>query len=896
MIRGKFLAQDDIDVAGHRILNWKWLDDLPTDGAADGQVLIYSSGSVTWATISASGVVSVDWPDIQNKPTEFPPEAHTQDWGTITGKPTFVNSVTGGLGISVSAATGANIEIANSIQIDATEPTGFIEGPGTFTSTMAITNNRTFTIEPLAPATEFSFYVKGQKFTKTSTQSVTFDDTEGIWLFYFDEDGVLQASQDDLTGLIFTENAICGVAYWNAGDNEVIYFGEERHGMVMDGATHRYLHDTEGTRFIDGHALGDIAADGSGDDNADAVFSTEAGEIADEDLFLSAEARTTGDGLYTYYKEGATGTWRRTGPSPYPVVYNGTWDRIGYNNFNGTSSQWEQADPGDNDFVLAHIYRVNSVTQPYIAVQGQAEYPNLGAARDGAAEELAQLVTSGLPFQEFYPLGTIIYQTNDGAYDNDISARIRSTEEGDDYVDWRFQRLTPGSGPGDHGALSGLTDKHHPTTALQQTGAVTNNVLAWDGTDWNPTGTLNLSGNLILDGNIDIGGDIAFAVGGAISGCTTLVAQEISLATGSITYDTNRFVFDEPVRVDGFADINDYLDVDGDIFCRDDRLYMNYGQGGGDFFIYGSTASTNLGVYLQWDESASEFEFNRRLRIEAGTDNLALALVSDDANCQIQMVDNTGYVNITQSGSEIYLQPGGNAAFAAFNSKNTRCYSHLTVDGDVLCDGIVYAGQDSTGDFPLRLNSDDTACGMILTDSDGAGDLYYVGATDGGKYNFRNNDNDFIMELSELECTVTGEFHDRLRDVRTSDKTCTSTTATTCGLEVNVGVNAYYRMKSLLLVEGTTALSSDVQIGVSKPGSSLLYFTNNITAGGNEPTTTKTQLTVNGTATLMHSVEGVFFTGATSGTVSLQMNLTGAGGSVNLLRGSTLELTRLDKP
>jgi hypothetical protein len=632
MIRGKFLAQDDFDLAGHRLHNWKWLDDIPHTTASNGQVLAVVNGAVVWADASSEGIVSVAWDDVTGKPSTFTPSDHTQGWDTITGKPTFVNSVSGGFGIGVSSTTGT-VTISNEIALDQTEPTGFIEEPGSFTSTMAITDNRTFTIEPLAPATEFSFYVKGIKFTKTSTETVTFADTDGIWLFYFDEDGVLQAGQTALSGAIFTENAICGVAYWNSDDGEVIYFGEERHGMVMDGVTHRYLHDTEGTRFIDGHALGDITADGDGDDNAHAIFSTEAGEIADEDLFLSAEARTTGDEFYTYYKEGATGTWRRTGPSPYPVVYNGTWDRIGYNNFNGTSSEWEQADPGDNDFVLAHIYRVNSVTQPYIAVQGQAEYPNLGAARDGAADELSQLVTQGLPFQEFYPLGTIIFQTNDGAYDNDVSARIRSTDDGDDYVDWRLQRLTPGSGPGDHGALSGLTDRHHPTSALQQTSATTGQVIQWNGATWLPE-TLSASdvglGNVtnekqVVQGTNGLQND--FAVAGSPP-TTSYVLVEAAAGSQRIATLGNLPV-STPVQDALDAQTHSYTDITDWAFATISVLtitalgtmkagvqqsgadmYLNYAGPDGDAGIYWHESASNTGASLMWDDSEGHFLFS----------------------------------------------------------------------------------------------------------------------------------------------------------------------------------------------------------------------------------------------------------------------------------------------
>lgn len=711
MIRGKFLAQDDIDVAGHRILNWKWLDDLPTDGAADGQVLVYSSGSVTWATISASGVVSVDWPDIQNKPTEFPPEAHTQDWGTITGKPTFVNSVTGGLGIGVSATTGSAVEISNTIQADQTEPTGFVGTPGTYTSTIAVTDNRTFSIGPAAGETEFSFYIKGTKYTRTSTESVTFPDVEGVYAAYYNENGTLSATATPLPGSIFTENAIVAVWRWDTSEQEVIYFGEERHGIVMDGKTHQYLHDTEGTRMIGGHALADINADDDGDLDSSATLSVEAGTIADEDLFLSAAATTNATQVWYVFSKTDTGDWQRHGPTNFPVRYTAN-NTPTYNLFSGGT--WSQSIIGNLDYVLAHIYRSNSTTAPYIVIQGEAEYGNLAAAREGAADEINDIFQNGLPFVEFHPLGTLIFEHRT-SYANTPRARIRVTDTGDDYVDWRFQQLTPGAGPGDHGSLAGLGDKDHPTTALQQTGATTNQLLEWDGTDWQPTGS---------------------------------------------------------------------LDVDG-------------------------------------------------IAVNSGADNLALQLESTDANVQIRMTDSGGYCNLTQASGSLFIQPSNSAAFGIFNSGNCRAYGNLTVDDDLSVGGYVTADK---------------------------------------------------------------ELHDRLRSVRTSDKTCTSTTAVTCGLDTTIDVNAYYRFYALLRIQGTTALSPNLEISVTKPSGSVCYLTSNITASGTEPTTTKVALNVNGTTDLMHTVEGHVYTGATSGTFALNMGLAGAGGNVDLLRASCLDLVRLDEP
>lgn len=993
MIRGKFLAQDDIDVAGHRILNWKWLDDLPTDGAADGQVIVYSSNGVTWATLSASGVVSVDWDDILNKPSEYPPEAHTQDWGTITGKPTFVNSVTGSTYIDVSATTGTNVVVR--FTDNAEETFHFFAGALIESASVLVTADSTdvtFSVEAKTSggdltACGFGEYGTLSATSITLTPAVTDTSPQRNYIYATSNLTVTKS----VTGWPTTAPyyPLADVLLQKADTTAV-------HGALKFHAWTDHIHDAQ-----DGH-LGHL------------------------NFWIRQQNATWQSGMGLTYNDGVgildfavdAGSALQLHPHGFPAI----------------------------DITTGDVHVVNDPTAPYKRVQTMAGEltDSTGASMAGKYYSLvvwAVVSERDADCQLMVNLPSGSYNTQaladadaQGYTDYSVPTSFKgcavlvaelkvrhqnpSTYTVTDTVDLRGKNPdilggAQGAAVSDHGLLAGLGDKDHPTTALQQTGATTNQGLVWDGTDWSPAAIVNsvtAGTNLTVSATNGTGISIATVTNPTFAGevnvqdrvvCTSVVvnasnnpavqwyhsgvlAAKMYIQTANpnllrihtVTPTGNNYqhmVFDRDTNRVGIntAAPSYELDVTGDIRATAALIaggvvqaanvrsygdvYVNYNGPDADAYIYFYDGTSTTGQHLRWDDSPGQFEFSdalyvdgnirsnnslladsnvyvnydgpdgtsvlyfyedssptgaslqfvdgsnefkmdHRLRLDSGTDNLPLALESSDANVQIQMVDSGGYCNLTQASGAFYVQPTGSAGFAVFNSRNCQCYSNLDVSGDLDVDGVVYAGQNSSGDFPLRIKSSDAAVGMIFTDSDGSGDFYYQGSVAGGKYNFRDNSDDFIMELSELECTIVGEFHDRLRDVRTSDKTCTSTTAVTCGLEVSVGVNAYYRLKSLMLVEGTTALSSDVQIGVSKPASSLVYFTNNITAGGNEPVTTKTQLTVNGTATLMHSIEGVFFTGATSGTVSLQMNLAGIGGNVNLLKGSTLELTRLDKP
>lgn len=57
-------------------------------GAAEGQVLAWVDGRLTWTAPGEGGGVAVTWATLSGKPSTFPPAAHTHAWGDVTGKPT----------------------------------------------------------------------------------------------------------------------------------------------------------------------------------------------------------------------------------------------------------------------------------------------------------------------------------------------------------------------------------------------------------------------------------------------------------------------------------------------------------------------------------------------------------------------------------------------------------------------------------------------------------------------------------------------------------------------------------------------------------------------------------------------------------------------------------------
>lgn len=321
------------------------------------------------------------------------------------------------------------------------EPTGF---PNRTDSTVTFDpGTRTLTVAPNTPtSSQFEYYVRGVKYTYSVPQTVPIDDTEGLWHFYFD--GYQLKTSQSFTSEIFLNSAYVAILYWNASDNEAVYFGEERHGLTMDGATHRYLHNLNGAVYINGLGLGGFVVDDTGNNDSHARFSVADGTIYDEDIIHSIangfpQTLSTIAQLPVLYRLGAAGSWRKKTANTFPVISPGTvpsYDSenllLAYNDFDGTD--WSLGQVSNGNFVLVHVLATNDVITPVIAILGTNQYSNKNTARTGARTELSSM--AGLPFSELVPIGTVIFEVATG-YTNSVKARIASADIDVNYVDFR---------------------------------------------------------------------------------------------------------------------------------------------------------------------------------------------------------------------------------------------------------------------------------------------------------------------------------------------------------------------------------------------------------------------------------------------------------------------------
>jgi hypothetical protein len=284
---------------------------------------------------------------------------------------------------------------------------------------------RDFVIQPATNV--FEVWCKGIKYTFTGVESVTLPNSSGFYFIYFDQNGELQYRTNYFD---WPNDAPTAYVYWNAVTGSAEYFGDERHGIVLDWQTHEYLHRTRGAVIANGFNISNYTINGDGSLDAHAQFDLNGGTFFDEDLQVDI----------VNSQNPITNTWQQdlSGPARIPVLY---LEGVGwvsdtptdfplkfgtihpeYNFYDGEFWSAEEVDA--NKYLPMFIIATNNLNYPIMAVMGQGQYNNIS---DAEAINFSDLDLNGFPSTEFRLLYRIIYQV--GTYANSIKARIRAVSD-----------------------------------------------------------------------------------------------------------------------------------------------------------------------------------------------------------------------------------------------------------------------------------------------------------------------------------------------------------------------------------------------------------------------------------------------------------------------------------
>jgi uncharacterized protein (TIGR02145 family) len=286
-----------------------------------------------------------------------------------------------------------------------------------------------FTIAPFDPVIEnwqprYGIYTWAGKpvFHRLfETIELELPDTEGLYLLYFDINAdtrlpellyVHQPTEAQAKEIYLTRVIVTWL-YWDYDNQELIHFGDDRHGSEWQPQMQRYLHLAFGARRKSGLQFADYTINGDGSSNTHAQFSITAGTMLHDDIELAIPGiSNTLPVLYCF--GGLPRFLLNTG---YAIAEGG---RVYFNN---AMNNIAQADSGN--FVLYHIFATNeiAVTQrKTISVMGTAQYTDLADAYKGVEPELDGIYTY-MPMQGRCYLGTVVVQTSDD-YTNAVHARI----------------------------------------------------------------------------------------------------------------------------------------------------------------------------------------------------------------------------------------------------------------------------------------------------------------------------------------------------------------------------------------------------------------------------------------------------------------------------------------
>jgi len=278
----------------------------------------------------------------------------------------------------------------------------------------------TFVIYPVTGEISFVVWQSGTPYTFVTLQQLTLSSMAGS-TFYFINNGVL-TSYTSMSGDYIQKQAFTALVYINDVTNEVVVFGDERHGITMDGATHLYLHTTSGTRFKSGLGAAGITAGGT------TFTSLASGAIWDEDIQINIPSTTTAPMLYRNASKWSLASSSNTISHIVNSVaqYNSTVS-TGVYSLSGIPS---------GKYAVMYIMATNCRINPFTRMMGQYVFDTLADARESAQTEPRDTSTSGLPITEFLWVGAVIVNS---------AGVVQTLDNGTYYVDLRYVNISSGT-------------------------------------------------------------------------------------------------------------------------------------------------------------------------------------------------------------------------------------------------------------------------------------------------------------------------------------------------------------------------------------------------------------------------------------------------------------------
>jgi hypothetical protein len=616
-------------------------------------------------------------------------------WTQLSG----VNqNIVAGYDISITNNSGIyTIASTNLVHADSQQPQGFVNRTD---SRISVSGN-IFTIEPTGSS--YSYYNKGIKVVKTSGDSLTIPNLTQINYIHFDTNN--NQLSNKTTDFDFSTDIPISYIAWNSGvgpSGQMTFFSEERHGIVMDTSTHKWIHSTFGAQYVNGLSIGNYVLGGDGSSNSHATISISNGTLYQEDIEINITDSSSTDPfcqelspiaqIPVYYHEGSTGQWVKNTATDYPVKYDANGPQ--YNLLtDGTWTIPDVSPGGATRYFAVWILATNQIDDPIISIMGQRVDSNQGSAE--SHNSWSDVNLTNLPLSEVKPLYRLIF-AGDSDYTNVPKCTLLSI------LDIRVSVISTIAGvtQNDHGSLFGLGDDDHSQYLHVDNNRTVNaihnfvNGLTSNGlinsTSGNFTQSLQVNGTGVsISGHSHVSTDISDSTtaGRALLTGVDASAQRTSLGLGTIatlssgTYalaahtHTSSDITDFNSSVSGLINVKNITAGTGIFISAVNGSYTinatgttGGGGGGGGLNNVIEDTSPQLGGNL---------ELNNYSVSGVGSLNISDTIVANSTGI---LLGNNGYVS--QSGQTVlsqgYFNSTGDAQFSQYLLKATTTNSSWT--------------------------------------------------------------------------------------------------------------------------------------------------------------------------------------------------------------------------
>lgn len=324
-----------------------------------------------------------------------------------------------------------------------------------------------FAIHPVAVGDggdgTYTIYIQGIKFVISNTQKVTLADISGLQFVYHNASGSL-AADTTFSFHYFEDMPITSVIYGNTISQSILVFGDERHGVVMDGYTHQYLHFTQGFKYFSGMEIQGMSA------GVTTYTQITSGAGYDEDIYLTAPQQSAAPFMYL-----SVADWDIQEDGTDVAHLNVGVAQYNQNLGTPTVPNFTLTDLTPTQYGLMFFAMTNNRIYPYIKMVGQTVYSNALQARSAIADAWNEiLVVGGLPFPEFTPIGAVIVNS---------AGEVQLLEDGSTYYDLRKAKV---SGTG---AISTTATYHQDLLDRDVAGAHPSTAITYDNTTSGLTAT-----------------------------------------------------------------------------------------------------------------------------------------------------------------------------------------------------------------------------------------------------------------------------------------------------------------------------------------------------------------------------------------------------------------------